>query len=457
MSVQRTRIVSLLAVPVLLAGAGLTACSSDGGKPSKIALEAAGVVAAQPFVQAPGADIQGVKAVPVTGGTTRADAKGAFGGTPGQTHCDRAKLIDQLTQDPVKGKAWAEVRGIAFDKIKDHINGLNEITLVQDTLVENHNYQGDGKTVAYLSVLQAGVTILQDDYRNPAVKCNCGNPLGKPEDVDRKGSTYTGTKWERFEVTQITVIEARTIEEGPLKSVSLVDVRQPDKAFDRPAKGDGSTDGKPYTLPPQSRPGGSGSPSDAGSGSPSGSASGSASGSPSEPGTGSPSGSPSDSPSGSGSGSASGHGPSSTPSHSSTPSGKGTGGTGSHSPSSGGGHTPSKRPSLPAPSRTGGDSSGGGTHTTPPKSLAPPPPTSGHTPGTVPTHATTAAPVRTTAVAPPPVHTTAVAPPVRTAAPPERRTEAPPARKTEVPPERTAAPPAVSPPAPNGHAPTGYQ
>ncbi|AZQ70436.1 hypothetical protein EKH77_03705 [Streptomyces luteoverticillatus] len=288
MSVQRTRIVSLLAVPVLLAGAGLTACSSDGGKPSKIALEAAGVVAAQPFVQAPGADIQGVKAVPVTGGTTRADAKGAFGGTPGQTHCDRAKLIDQLTQDPVKGKAWADVRGIAFDRIKDHINGLNEVTLAQDTLVENHNYQGDGKTVAYLSVLQAGVTILQDDYGTPSVKCNCGNPLGKPEDVDRKGSTYTGTKWERFEVTQITVIEARTIEEGPLKSVSLIDVRQPDKAFDRPAKGDGSTDGKPYTLPPQSRPGGTGSPSAEGSGSPSGSASGSASGSPSEPGTGSP-------------------------------------------------------------------------------------------------------------------------------------------------------------------------
>ncbi|MFQ6198869.1 DUF6777 domain-containing protein [Streptomyces sp. NPDC000405] len=453
MSVQRTRIVSLLAVPVLLAGAGLTACSSDGGKPSKIALEAAGVVAAQPFVQAPGADIQGVKAVPVTGGTTRADAKGAFGGTPGQTHCDRAKLIDQLTQDPVKGKAWADVRGIAFDRIKDHINGLNEVTLAQDTLVENHNYQGDGKTVAYLSVLQAGVTILQDDYGTPSVKCNCGNPLGKPEDVDRKGSTYTGTKWERFEVTQITVIEARTIEEGPLKSVSLIDVRQPDKAFDRPAKGDGSTDGKPYTLPPQSRPGGTGSPSAEGSGSPSGSASGSASGSPSEPGTGSPSGSASDSPSGSGS--------ASRPSGSSTSSGKGTGGTGSHSPSSSGGHTASKPPSLPAPTHTGGGTGGstgggGGTHTTPPKSIAPPPPTSGHTPGTVPTHATTAAPVRTTAVAPPPVHTTAVAPPVRTAAPPERKTEAPPARRTEAPPERTAAPPAVSPQAPNEHAPTGY-
>ncbi|MEU3353009.1 DUF6777 domain-containing protein [Streptomyces sp. NPDC037389] len=452
MSVQRTRIVSLLTVPVLLAGAGLTACSSDGGKPSNIALEAAGLVAAQPFVAAPGPDVQGVKAVPLNGSTTRADARGAFGGTPGMTRCDRAKLIDQLTQDPVKGKAWAGVRGIAFEKIKDHINGLSEITLVQDTLVENHNYQGDGKTVAYLSVLQAGVTILRDDYGTPAVKCNCGNPLGKPDDVDRKGSTYTGTKWERFEVTQITVIEARTIEQGPLKSVSLVDVRQPDKAFDRPAKGDGSTDGKPYPLPSPtpSRPGGSGSPSDAGSGSPSGSASGSASGSPSEPGTGSPSDSPSDSPSGSGP--SSGQGPSSTPSPSATPSGKGTGG---HSPSSGGGHTASKPPSLPAPSRTGG---GGGTYTPPQKSIAPPPPTYSRTPGTVPTHATTAAPahttavapppVRTTAAAPPPAHTTAVAPPVRTAAPPER-TEAPPERKTE-------APPAVNPPAPTGHAPTGY-
>ncbi|MDT0447978.1 DUF6777 domain-containing protein [Streptomyces hesseae] len=436
---QRTRIVSLLTVPVLLAGAGLTACSSDGGKPSRIALEAAGVVAAQPFVAAPGPDVQGVKAVPPTGGTTRADARGAFGGTPGMTRCDRAKLIDQLTQDPVKGKAWAAVRGIAFERIKDHINNLNEVTLRQDTLVENHNYQGDGKTVAYLSVLQAGVTILRDDYGTPAVKCNCGNPLGKPDDVDRKGSTYTGSKWEHFEVTQITVIEARTIEQGPLKSVTLVDVGQPDKAFDRPAKGDGSTDGKPYPLPSPtpSRPGGSGSPSEPGSGSPSGSASGSGSGSPSEPGTGSPSDSPS------GSGSASGQGPSSTPSHSAT----GTGG--GHSPSSGGGHTASKRPSLPAPSRTGGGG-GGGTHTPPPKSIAPPPPTSGRTPGTVPTHATTAAPAHTTAVAPPPERTTAVAPPERkTKAPPER-TAAPPERKTE-------APPAVNPPAPTGHAPTGYQ
>ncbi|MFF4160402.1 DUF6777 domain-containing protein [Streptomyces sp. NPDC001678] len=447
---QRTRIVPLLTVPVLLAGAGLTACSSDGAKPAKIALEAAGVVAAQPFVQAPGADIRGVKATPVNGGTTRADAKGAFGGTPGQTHCDRAKLIDQLTQDPVKGKAWADVRGIAFERIKDHINNLSEKTLTQDTLVENHNYQGDGKTVAYLSVLQAGVTILWDDYGNPAVKCNCGNPLGKPEDVDRKGSTYTGNRWEHFEVTQITVIEARTIEEGPLKEVSLVDVRHPDKAFDRPAKGDGTTDGKPYSLPSPSpsRPGGSGSPSEPGSGSPSGSASGSASGSPSGPGTDSPSDSPS------GSGSASGQGPSSTPSHSATLPGNGTGG---HNPSSGGGQTASKPPSHPAPSRTGGSGGGGGgTHTPPPKSLAPPPPASGRTPGTAPTHATTAAPAHTTAVAPPPDRTTAVAPPARTAAPPER-TAAPPERRTEAPPERTAAPPAVNPPAPTGHAPTGYQ
>ncbi|MEU5052855.1 DUF6777 domain-containing protein [Streptomyces sp. NPDC021096] len=400
------RIVSLLAVCALLGGAGAAGCSKASKKMvAEIALEAAGVIAPGAFIPAPGTDLQGVKALPRSG-EKAAEARGVIGGTPGKTRCDKSKLVTELLRDPAKAAAWAKIRKIPVDKIEEHVKGLSEGHVLVDTLVRNHNYQGDGKTVSYLSVVQVGTALLFDEYRNPAVKCNCGNPLLQPENnIDRMASTYTGQHWESFQNSQVTVIAARPLDEGPMKTLPLVDAYQPDKGFDRPVGSDGADDSKTFPVPPPSAP----TPSRSGSGS----------------GSGSPSGTPSD-----------------------TPSGTPTGGSssGSRPPSSGG--TATSRPPTtapPSPSRTAPPRTGSPmvppsvtskppTRSAPPVSQ-PPPRTASAAP---PVH-TTSAP-RPPKTAPPPVEHT-VAPPPKTAAPPVEHTVAPPPRTAAPPVERTAAPP----------------
>lgn len=412
---KRKCLVSLLAAAALLGGAGVAGCGNDTErKAARISLEAAGVIAPKPFMEAPDSDLRGVKAV------TGARSRGAFGGTPGRTRCDKATLIQQITADKVKADAWAKARGIPADKIAEHIRSLTEEIVPEDTLVKNHNYEGDGKTVAYLSVLQVGTAVLLDPYDNPAVKCNCGNPLRQPENgIDREASTYTGKRWESFQSTQVTVIIVRSPEEGPRETLPVIDVQHPDRGFNRPAGSDGSTDSKPYpvTPPPSTVP------------TPSGSA----------PGTGSPSG-PGE-PSGSGS-----------PSTSGTPSG--SGGPSVPGPSSGrpstGGPVTSKPPSGKPPATSAGPPRTGSPASSRPPATGKPPVASHSAAAAQPTAA------RTTAAAPP-VHTTAAAPPAHTtgAAPPARTTAAaPPLRTTAAPvPSRTVAPPdAVT---PGGQAPPG--
>ncbi|MEU4212332.1 DUF6777 domain-containing protein [Streptomyces sp. NPDC026206] len=385
---ERMGVVALLAVSALLGGTGAAGCSKASKKMvAEIALEAAGVIAPGAFMPAPGADLQGVKAVPRSGDQA-AGKRGTLGGTPGRTRCDKAKLIAELTRDPVKGAAWAKVREIPFEKVEEYIKGLSEGSLLQDTLVKNHNYQGDGKTVAYLSVLQVGTTVLVDAYNNPSVKCNCGNPLLQPEkNVDREASTYTGPHWESFQNSQVTVITPRPLEEGPMKNLPLVDAYQPDKGFDRPVGSDGSHDSGTFAVPTPPVP----SPSRSGSGG----ASGSGSRSPS--------------------GSASGSPPSSVP------------------PSSGGAAT--SRPPAgtpPTPSRTA-----------PPRTGTPkvPPPATGTSSRPSRSAPAVTQPPPRTAPVPPPVHTTVLSRPPKTAPPPVERTLAPPPRTAAPPVERSIAPP----------------
>ncbi|GHF59039.1 hypothetical protein GCM10010218_45550 [Streptomyces mashuensis] len=415
---QRTRrIVALAAVPALILGAALTGCSSSGSSGSQgtpVALEAAGVVADSPFLKAPDADLKDVTGVATTNGTTAGDARGAFGGTRQATQCDKAKLVRELTADRVKAMAWAEARGIPFDQVSTHINGLTSVILLHDTLVKNHNYQGGGKTVAYHSVLQAGIAVLVDAYGQPAVKCNCGNPLGTPDDIDRAQASYRGSRWSGFAVVQVTVVVPRPEKEGPMKKIPLVDPYRTDKGFDRGVGSTGSDDSPAYPVPPQApRPSASpGSPSGGPSGSASGPASGS--GSPPGPGDGSSSGTPTG-PSSGGSAGASG-GPSGGPSAGS-PSGPGTGGAS---------RPPSRKP--PAPSTGGGGTGGSGTGgggtvsrapSAAPHTAAPASPKSPWAPPhTQPPHSGGAAV--------PPTHAVSAHPPAASA-PPAHRSAAPPA------------------------------
>ncbi|WP_306665287.1 DUF6777 domain-containing protein [Streptomyces morookaense] len=269
----RLRLVSLLAVPVLLGGAGLAACSSSGGKKAAdVQLEPVGVAGAKPFLDAPGSDVTNVDPAYRSGGTTAGDARGAFGGTRNATQCDKALITRNLTADPVKAKAWAKVHDLDYRRIPEYINGLTSVVLIRDTLVKNHNYDGGGVTTAYLSVLQAGMAVLVDGYGQPSVKCNCGNPLLKPDDIDRKASTYKGDRWTGFAVVEVTVVVPRPESQGPMTKIPLVDARQSGKGFDREVgSGDGKGDSavvtvpKPSPLPGDSRSPGSGSPGSPGS------------------------------------------------------------------------------------------------------------------------------------------------------------------------------------------------
>ncbi|MEV4743771.1 DUF6777 domain-containing protein [Streptomyces sp. NPDC049555] len=379
---KRIGVPSLLAVCALLAGAGAAGCSSDssGGGGQRISLEAAGVVAANPFLKAPEADLPGTRPLP------GARAGGAFGGTPGKTHCDKLKLIAQITADPVEAAAWAKVRNVPVERIGEHIMGMNEDVVPEDTLVKNHNYEGNGRTVEYLSVLQSGTAILRDPYDSPAVKCNCGNPLLQPDrKVDRASATYTGTRWQSFEVTQITVVVTRTEEQGPRRTVPYVDVQHPDRGFDRPAgSSNGADDSRTYPVPLPKPP----TPSASGaSGTPTGGASGSSSGAPSDSPSGSSSGSSTGMPSGSPSGSPSSGSPSSA-----APSDAPTG-------------SPSHRPSSAPPTKVSPTKVPPTTRIPAPVTSEPPP--RSHAPSSVPTGGpptrehTTAAPPPTVRTAPP--------------------------------------------------------
>ncbi|RLU79954.1 hypothetical protein CTZ27_35995 [Streptomyces griseocarneus] len=256
--VTALRVVSLITVPAVIGAATLTGCTSEQRKKaSRLALEAVGVVGDHPFVRNPDTDLKGVKSPSGGGGQKAADARGAFGGTPGTAHCDKGLLIKQITQDPVEAKAWAKARGIDPNRIAAHIDSLTEVVLLDDTLVKNHDYQGDGRTREYLSVLQKGVAVLNDPYTGPAVKCNCGNPLGEPDrDVDLRTSTYTGVRWESFSETTVTVITPRPKDKGPVQKIPLVDPFQSDKAFDRQVGTDGDQDSATYhwTPPPRATP-----------------------------------------------------------------------------------------------------------------------------------------------------------------------------------------------------------
>ncbi|GHG52470.1 DUF6777 domain-containing protein [Streptomyces griseocarneus] len=410
---QRIRVVALLVASGLLAGVGVVGCGKgDEAKAVKdIALEPTGVIAANAFLKSPGVDVQGVRSVPQAGDTTRGDARGAFGGTRKASQCDKAQLLTELARDEVKARAWAEARGIVYERLREHVDSLTSVVLLRDTLVRNHNYQGDGKTVEYLSVLQAGIAVLVDEYGQPAVKCNCGNPLKEPGNIDRKDSTYKGPRWEGFVNVRVTVVVPRDKDDGPMRKITLVDPKQPDKGFERPAGTDGTKDSGPVSVPTvPTTPTATPSTAPSGTASTTPDPSGSSSGSASEPPVSTPSGTPS------------------------------SGGPGTSRPPLGTPSTPRRTatPPLPPPHTP----TGGGASTAP------------RTPGvrppvTQPVDKTPAQPVRTTAAAPvertaaPPVRTTAAAPVERSAPPPatapRERTVAPPA---EPPPAKTAAPPA---------------
>ncbi|HYF46754.1 MAG TPA: DUF6777 domain-containing protein, partial [Acidimicrobiales bacterium] len=183
-------------------GLGLAACGGGDDKPEEIVTEDITDTGDDPFTDpvAPdpsdeveqfaeegagdseGGNKSAQDSVPDDGLTPQevtGDQVGLYGGTLDQEECDRQQLIDFLSQDADKARAWTEVQGIEADQFANYINSLTPVLLTQDTMVVNHGYE-DGDAYGYLAVLRRGTAVLVDELGVPRVKCYCGNPLLEP-------------------------------------------------------------------------------------------------------------------------------------------------------------------------------------------------------------------------------------------------------------------------------------
>ncbi|PNG17556.1 DUF6777 domain-containing protein, partial [Streptomyces cahuitamycinicus] len=129
---------------------------------------------------------------------------GLYGGTERTGSCDIGRQIGHLTRDPARGRAFAQVAGIALASVPDHVRALTPVVLRADTRVTGHGYRA-GRTTRYQSVLQAGTAVLVDDHGLPRLRCACGNPLRPP--TARHGTPVTrGTPWPGYRPGGVIVV-----------------------------------------------------------------------------------------------------------------------------------------------------------------------------------------------------------------------------------------------------------
>jgi hypothetical protein len=170
-----------------------------------------------------------------TGGTA-----GLYGGTQNNASCNTEQLVTFLEANPDKARAWAGTLGIQPTEIRSYVATLTSVVLRADTRVTNHGYF-NGRATEINAVLQAGTAVLVDKYGTPVVKCFCGNPLTPPKPYTTP--IYTGTRWPTFQPTSVIVVVKNEV---VINDFYLVDPTT-NRAFGRPAGGNGSTDGPPPT------------------------------------------------------------------------------------------------------------------------------------------------------------------------------------------------------------------
>jgi hypothetical protein len=135
-------------------------------------------------------------------GTMSGGTPGLYGGT-GTNNCDADAVARHLVGDQRKAVAWATAQRIGTHHIHGFLESLTGVTLRTDTAVTNHDYR-DGQAVPFLSVLQAGSTVLVDERGVPRVRCACGNPLLRAELPP--GARYEGATWPEFSPENVTVV-----------------------------------------------------------------------------------------------------------------------------------------------------------------------------------------------------------------------------------------------------------
>ncbi|KUN23497.1 hypothetical protein AQJ23_24635 [Streptomyces antibioticus] len=129
---------------------------------------------------------------------------GLYGGTARTGSCDVDQQIEQLTADPAKGRAFAQVAGVTQDSVPAYLRSLTSVVLRADTRVTNHGYRA-GQATSFPAVLQSGTAVLVDNRGVPRVRCACGNPL-TPSAV-RSGSPGTkGQSWSGYRPDGVIVV-----------------------------------------------------------------------------------------------------------------------------------------------------------------------------------------------------------------------------------------------------------
>ncbi|XRQ13666.1 DUF6777 domain-containing protein [Actinomadura welshii] len=241
---RRGGLAGAVAALALLAGA-LTGCGDAGATITRLTV---GTPGPDPYAPMAGTDRTGVQERPQAGGTAAGDSPGLYGGTRQEATCDPQKLVAFLQANPDKAKAWAGALGIPVGDIPRYVSGLTPVLLRTDTLVTNHGYR-NGEATSGPAVLQAGMGVLVNGYGVPAVKCNCGNPLTRPEKkIVPDDASYTGRSWPEFEKRNVTRVRPRESGKGTIASFVLVDP-EGTMGFERPRATGGEADGPPAELP----------------------------------------------------------------------------------------------------------------------------------------------------------------------------------------------------------------
>jgi hypothetical protein len=216
-------------------------CGDAGATITRLTVGSAGP---DPYVLTSGTDRQKIKTSPRGGGTEDGDSPGLYGGTRQAASCDPARLVAFLRADPDKAAAWAKVHKIPTADIPRFVSRLTPVLLRVDTLVVNHGYK-NGEPTRMTAVLQAGMGVLVNEYGTPVVKCNCGNPLGRPDrKVSPGNAKYTGSSWPGFTKRKVTRIRPKRV----VTSFVLVDP-EATIGFQRPAATTGGVDGPPIEVP----------------------------------------------------------------------------------------------------------------------------------------------------------------------------------------------------------------
>jgi hypothetical protein len=174
-----------------------------------------------------------------TGGEVAGDSEQLYGGTPGQSSCDRAAIAAFVAAaGSARSGAWtfAVSRDVPQPPLTDIQRYITELTPVQlraDTRVTAHRFAGD-QVLPVQATLQAGSAVLVDARGIPRVRCAGAIPLGPPRATDEP--EHLDPRWPGFDPAALVTV---TPAPAGVREFGLVSDGQP---FRRPAGTDGSAD-----------------------------------------------------------------------------------------------------------------------------------------------------------------------------------------------------------------------